>query len=117
MRLFDILETITPAIKSGLEPNHDGYGANPVSEYSCKQAMDFLFHYSDIPIPSFGCEPSGEMGMEWICGSNAIAACFPCDKRNSTAVYAKITDKQAMSGLVTSYFLAKFVNDLYKTGV
>lgn len=47
-------------------PNWDGYGANPVQPESVVQAERFLRALpEDIPMPSIGADPDGEVALDW----------------------------------------------------
>ena len=48
------------------EPNWDGYGALPVVQDTLRNAYQFLESLpTDIPAPSIGAEPDGDLSLEW----------------------------------------------------
>ena len=102
-RVGVIIDDIWQAVKDSLESDWDGYGALPVNAETCKHALNFLLSNPEIPVPNFGCEPNGRMGMEWIVPNGGIAAAFDSD--------GKIT----FGGVINSkMFSGKNIDDLLK---
>lgn len=54
----------------------DGYGALPVSQKVCHEAIRFLkaWRRLSLPVPELGPEPEGDIGFEWNFGKNKVFA-------------------------------------------
>lgn len=53
------------------ECNWDGYDAYPINELTLEYAHQFIELIPDeIPMPSVGCEPTGDITFEWYKGSD-----------------------------------------------
>jgi hypothetical protein len=62
----DAFEELSQTFKECLEPNWDGYGAQPVREETYHLAYRFLSALPlSTPVPSIGAEPDGHLTVEW----------------------------------------------------
>ena len=65
-RRRNILQAIKALKEEFAKPDWDGYGANPVSQFSIQHALFFVDRLPDtIEEPDVGCDADGEVTLEW----------------------------------------------------
>ena len=65
-RKTEVIDSIIDAFRKHQKPNWDGYGAAPLSETACAEAVLFLKKLPmSIPAPEVVPNPDGDISLEW----------------------------------------------------